>query len=102
MRSTAPAAELAQGYEALRAQATGQAPRRRPRGLAVLLRSGLASWMCACPPDGRARAGADPAHSAHETGAREARAEGAESGGSAELVRLLAGMTLSSQRRHAA
>ena len=101
MRATAPAAELAQGYEALRAQATGQAPRRRPRGLAVLLCSGLASWMCACPPDGRARPGAEAA-SAHETGAREARAEGAENAASAELVRLLAGMTLSSQRRHAA
>ena len=99
MKSTASASELAQGYEALRAQATGQAPRRRPRGLAVLLCSGLASWMCACPPEGRARPAADAAPSAHETGAREARAESA---GSAELVRLLAGMTLSSQRRNAA
>ena len=99
MRATAPAAELAQGYEALRAQATGRAPRRRPRGLAVLLRGGLASWMCACPPDGRARAGADATPSAHETGAREARALTA---GGAELVRLLAGMTLCSQRRYAA
>ena len=99
MKSTAPAAELAQGYEALRAQATGQAPRRRPRGLAVLLCSGLASWMCACPPESRARPAAEAAPSAHETGAREARALAA---GGAELVRLLAGMTLCSQRRHAA
>ena len=97
MKSTAPAAELAQGYEALRAQATGQAPRRRPRGLAVLLRGGLASWMCACPPEGRARAGADAAPSDREAGA-----ESSASAASAELVRLLAGMTLSSQRRDAA
>ena len=95
MKSTASASELAQGYEALRAQATGRAPRRRPRGLAVLLCSGLASWMCACPPESRARPAAAP-------GAREAGAEDAESAGSAELVRLLAAMTLSSQRRHAA
>jgi len=91
MRATAPAAELAQGYEALRAQATGRAPRLTPRGLAVLLRGGLASWMCACPPGSRARPSADAA-----SGAREARA------GSAELVQLLAGMALSSQRRCAA
>jgi hypothetical protein len=97
MKSTAPAAELAQGYEALRAQATGQAPRRRPRGLAVLLCGGLASWMCACPPESRARPSAAPAPSAREAGA-----EGPGSATSAELVRLLAGMTLSSQRRHAA
>ena len=99
MRATAPAADLAQGYEALRAQATGQAPCRRPRGLAVLLRGGLASWMCACPPESRARPGAEAAHSARETGAREAHAGSA---GSAELVRLLAGMALSSGRRRAA
>ena len=95
MRATAPAADLAQGYEALRAQATGQAPRRRPRGLAVLLRGGLASWMCACPPDVRAR----PAAAA---GAGDAGGGRATSGGHAELVRLLAGMALSSQRRCAA
>ena len=95
MRSTAPAADLAQGYEALRAQATGQAPCRRPRGLAVLLRGGLASWMCACPPESsRTRPAAEAAPSAHETGALTA--------GGAELVRLLAGMTLCSQGRRAA
>jgi hypothetical protein len=99
MRATAPAAELAQGYEALRAQATGRAPRRCPRGLAVLLRGGLASWMCACPPESRARPAAEAAPGAREAGAREARAGSAAS---AELVRLLAGMTLSSQRRYAA
>lgn len=94
MRATAPASDLAQGYEALRAQATGQAPCRRPRGLAVLLRGGLASWMCACPPESRARPSAAAA-----PGVREARAGSA---GSAELVQLLAGMALSSQRRCAA
>ena len=94
MRATAPAAELAQGYEALRAQATGQAPRRRPRGLAVLLRGGLASWMRACPPQSRARPSAAPAPGVREVGAEDA--------DSAELVRLLAGMALCSQRRYAA
>ena len=94
MRATAPAADLAQGYEALRAQALGRAPRLTPRGLAVFLRGGLASWMCACPPGSRARPATEAA-----SGAREARALTA---GSAELVRLLAGMTLSSQRRRPA
>ena len=94
MRATAPAAELAQGYEALRAQATGQMPRRRPRGLAVLLRGGLVSWMRACAPESRARPSAVPAPGACEAGAEDA--------GSAELVRLLAGMALSSGRRCAA
>jgi hypothetical protein len=96
MRATAPAADLAQGYEALRAHATGRAPRLSPRGLAVLLRGGLASWMCACPPGSRARPAAEA------PGAREVGAAGAGSAASAELVRLLAGMTLSSQRRSAA
>jgi len=91
VRATAPAADLAQGYEALRAQATGRAPRLTPRGLAVLLRGGLASWMCACPPQSRPRPAAQAALSGGE--ARAA---------SAELVRLLAGMALSSQRRYAA
>ena len=100
MRATAPAADLAQGYEALRAQATGQAPCRRPRGLAVLLCGGLASWMCACPPESRARPSAAPAPGASEAGAEGSGS--AASAASAELVRLLAGMTLSSQRRRAA
>jgi len=91
MRATAPASELAQGYEALREQALGRAPRLTPRGLTVFLRGGLASWMCACPPGSRARPAAEAA-----AGAREARA------GSAELVQLLAGMALSSGRRCAA
>lgn len=91
MKTTAPAAELAQGYEALRAQALGRAPRLTPRGLAVFLHGGLASWMCACPPGSRPRPAADAA-----AGAREARALTA---GSAELVRVLAEMALTSQRR---
>jgi hypothetical protein len=89
--TTASAAELVQGYEALRAQVTGQALCRRPRGLAVLLCGGLASWMCACPPESRARPAA-PAAPSGDGG----------SAASAELVRLLAGMTLCSQRRRAA
>ena len=94
MRAMAPATDLAQGYEALRAQATGQAPCRRLRGLAVFLRGGRASWMCACPPGSRARPAA--------AGAGDAGGGRATRGGNAELVRLLAGMALSSGRRCAA
>lgn len=42
--------QLVQWYEDLRAQATGQIPPATPRGLALLLRSGLPAWMAACPP----------------------------------------------------
>lgn len=40
---------LVQWYEDLRAQATGQIPPATPRGLAILLRSGMPAWMAACP-----------------------------------------------------
>jgi hypothetical protein len=40
---------LVQWYEDLRAQATGQVPAATPRGLALLLHSGLPAWMAACP-----------------------------------------------------
>lgn len=42
--------QMVQWYEDLRAQATGQIPPATPRGLALLLRSGLPAWMAACPP----------------------------------------------------
>ena len=93
MTITAPAAELAQGYEALRAQALGELPPFTPRGLAVFLRGGLVSWMSACPPR-------DPPKQPRPTtspraGSREVRGL---TGVSAELVRLLTEMALTSQR----
>ena len=50
MTITAGAPELAQGYEALRAEALGLAPPTRPRGRAVLIGSGLPAWMTALAP----------------------------------------------------
>lgn len=41
--------QLVQWYEDLRAQATGQVPPATPRGLNVLLNSGLSSWIEVCP-----------------------------------------------------
>ncbi len=52
---------MTEGYEALRAQATGAAA-GPPRGLALCVRSGLSAWMAAwhslvvAPPAGAARA----------------------------------------------
>ena len=37
--------ELADAYEALRAQVTGATVRTTPRGLALLLQSGMPDWM---------------------------------------------------------
>lgn len=38
-------ADLTEAYESLRAQATGEAISATPRGLALLLHSGLPDWM---------------------------------------------------------
>ena len=91
MKIIAPATELAQGYEALRTQALGGHPPLTPRGLAVFVRGGLAAWMCACPPGNRPRPATNAATGVHE--------ERALTAGSAELVRVLAQMALSRQRR---
>ena len=85
MAITAPAAELAQGYEALRAQALGRIPATRPRGLAVLARSGLPAWMSALAPS----ACPDIAGPARGTGQN-----GSPNGVNGELVRLLAEMVM--------
>ena len=53
MNLPAAADELERSYEALRAQAIGTCPPATPRGLALLLSSGLPTWMAAC---GRAAA----------------------------------------------
>jgi hypothetical protein len=38
---------VTRGYEALRSQATGGEPNAAPRGLVLLLRSGVAAWLAA-------------------------------------------------------
>ena len=45
-----PAGQLALAYEALRAQATGEVASVTPRGLALFLAQGLASWMSCWKP----------------------------------------------------
>ncbi len=90
MKITATAAELTDGYEALRAQALGQLPGLTPRGLAVFIRGGLPGWMVACAPAPGARAARSPADIIP---ARRL------AGVSAELVRVLTEMALGSQRR---
>jgi hypothetical protein len=91
MKITAAARELTQGYEALRAQAVGEIPTLTPRGLAVFMRGGLPSWMCACVPTSRPSPPATPIACSGQVSAL--------SGLSTELVRLLTEMALSSQRR---
>jgi hypothetical protein len=91
MSIIAPTVELEQGYEALRAQAVGEIPSHTPRGMAILHCGGMPAWMCACPPLTR------PTPQAMST--RPSNAEGGLASVSGELVRLLAEMVLSSQRR---
>ncbi len=90
MTIIAPAAELEESYEALRAQALGEIPSTTPRGLALLLRRGMAAWMRA----GQPRPRLTPAMAAGH-----AQADRGVAGVSGELVRLLAAMVLSRQRR---
>lgn len=87
MKITATATEVAQAYEALRAQAVGQTPTATPRGLALFLRVGLVGWMPACAP----------LASPPRTGDNRPSAPRVELDG--ELVRVLAEMALGSQRR---
>lgn len=83
MTVTAGAAELAQGYEALRAQALGKIPAVRPRGLAVLARYGLPAWMGALAPSSP---GPRPVPRPYKSGAPNSI--------NGELVRLLAEMVM--------
>ena len=87
MTIVAPAAELKQSYEALRAQAAGEIPSFTPRGLAVFLGRGMSAWMCACPP----RPPTSPASTEN--------IDAGLAGVSGELVRLLTAMVLSRQGR---
>lgn len=89
MKITATAGDLAQGYEALRAQAVGELPALTPRGLVVFRRAGLPGWMAAFPPSQPTRPRASPA------GAPIRRFDGF----SVELVSVLAAMALGCQRR---
>lgn len=84
---------LLQWYEDLRAQATGQIPPATPRGLALLLRSGLPAWMAACPP-----VTCDPAPAKTASSLSDASAPSLL-GLSAEMVGVLTNMALGSLRR---
>ena len=81
MKIAAGAADLSQGYEALRAQAVGEIPSVTPRGLAVFINDGLPSWMRACAPTSRPSATAIPAASSGQVSRLTSL--------SVELVRLL-------------
>jgi len=84
--------ELVCGYEALRAQATGELPAAIPRGLALFLAAGFSAWMKAWAPL------TPPAPTAPAPqGDREVRI-----GLGGEVVRLLTEMALGCQRRWAA
>ena len=84
--------ELATGYEALRAQATGETSGVTPRGLALFLAGGLAEWMRVCstltnrPTTAAAATAAPPA---------------TRSDLQPEVVRVLTEMALACQRRWA-
>ena len=93
MTIVAPAAELEQSYEALRAQAAGEIPSCTPRGLAVFLAHGMSAWMCACPPRPR------PTPTPPTSPASAENIDAGLAGVSGELVRLLAAMVISRQGR---
>lgn len=78
------------GYEALRAQATGTAD-AAPRGLALLLSSGLPAWLAAW----RSLVSAPPASPSAQLPSKPVAAFGLGS----ELAVLLAEMVLSGPRR---
>lgn len=79
------------GYEALRAQATGELPAVTPRGLAVFMAAGFPAWMTAWAPL------TPPAPT--RSSARGDREVQVSLGG--EVVRLLTEMALGCQRRWA-
>jgi len=93
MTPTASTGDLAQAYEALRAQAIGRTPTVTPRGLALLRRAGLAAWMPACAPLTSAVMAAPSGGDRQRTPLVAV---------DAELVRILTEMALGSQRRSCA
>ena len=84
-----PAGDLTLGYEALRAQATGQLPATTPRGLALFLTQGCPAWMQAWLPVASAPCRERQAASDRQTPVR------------VEVVQLLTEMALSCQKRWA-
>lgn len=80
---------MLQCYESLRAQATGQIPTTTPRGLDLLLNSGMPAWVAACAPVMPVAASA----------ARSTPRSRSLAGQSADLVRLLTEMALGGLRR---
>jgi hypothetical protein len=83
--------ELVRGYEALRAQATGELPAVTPRGLALFLMAGFPAWMKAWTPV--TPPGPTP------PAPRDDREVRASFGG--EVVKLLTEMALGGRRRWA-
>lgn len=81
--------EMQRGYEALRAQATGELPALMPRGLALFLAAGFPAWMKAWAP-------LTPPTTPTPQGDRQVRAS---LGG--EVVQLLTEMALGCRRRWA-
>jgi len=83
--------ELTLGYEALRAQATGQLPASTPRGLGLFLMAGCPAWMNAWKPLARPTpATAVAAVAPHQL---------EPAGLSDEVVHVLTEMALGCQRR---
>ncbi len=91
MNELVAADDLTAGYEALRAQATGQLPSMTPRGLALCLSAGLPAWMKAwvplAPQPPRATSHNDRGGTVHTPG---------------EVVRLLTEMALACRQGSAA
>jgi hypothetical protein len=90
---TASTVEVAQAYEALRAQAVGPAPTVTPRGLALFRRAGPAAWIPACAPLSAAAPSAHLSAGGPRTPLVEV---------NADLVRILTEMALSNHRRSCA
>jgi hypothetical protein len=86
---------MTEGYEALRAQATGAAA-GPPRGLALCMRAGLPAWMAAWHALVGAARPAGAARAARRVGAGAAGRLGADL---AALAVLLAEMAVAGQRR---
>ena len=91
MNEPADAATLTNGYEALRAQATGQMPATTPRGLGLCLSAGLPAWMKAWAPLTPRPAPTAPA-----------RAQASSTQAAREVVRLLTEMALACRQGSAA
>jgi len=89
MRVVRPAAELALAYEALRAQATGGLPSSTPRGLALFVAAGCATWLLAWRP----LAAAIPKTSATSKPLES------PAGSRTEVVQVLTEMALACQKR---